>query len=56
MDMGKQSMNHGWNKIYHEKSAEAIVLWESRYHRKGWIIGDEIDENYWEHVRMQKTE
>lgn len=25
MDMRKQSMKHGRNKVYHEKSAEAIV-------------------------------
>lgn len=25
MDMMKQSMNHGRNKVYREKSAEAIV-------------------------------
>ena len=25
MDMRKQSMNHGRNKVYREKSAEAIV-------------------------------
>lgn len=33
MDMRKQSMNHGRKKVYHEKSAEAIVpynylVWE----------------------------
>ena len=33
MDMMKQSMNHGRNKVYREKSAEAIVphnytMWE----------------------------
>jgi len=33
MDMRKQSMNHGRNKVYREKSAEAIVphnysMWE----------------------------
>ena len=25
MDMWKQSMKHGRNKVYHEKSAEAVV-------------------------------
>jgi len=56
MDKEKQSMNLGWNKIYHEKSADTIVPWKSKLHGKGWTIGDEVDENYWEHDWMQKTE
>ena len=38
---GEINWYHGWNKIYHEKSAEIIVPHVANNRGKGWTLGGE---------------